>query len=211
MRGHSSDRLQSATRLAIDGLGMLVLLACAALAIATTVSRRQAKQAIAVNDTLRAVEAIRINLSKLGQQAALADVTRQAAYELATLRDEGELAASLTRARSLLQRPAQRALLETAERQIDQYLLVRKQAEARNQPSRDVIAASQPQLQAALDTLDELSRVGFDQTSTAERRFLRAEGIENGLGLAIAAVVVFGFGAITLVLRRRVFAPLIAL
>ncbi len=210
-RSGSTVRLRALTRRGAAMLGAIVLVACAALAVLTTVSRRSAVHVKTLNDTLRAVDALRIALSKYERDSGLADVTRDPAHERARLADEEELSASLAGVRAAVHGQYQRALLDTAERQIHDYLALRARLAANGASERELLLASEPVLQAAFDTLHEGSRRGFVAVSTAEQQLARSEAIENALGVAIAALLLVGFVGTAATMRRHVLAPLIAL
>jgi signal transduction histidine kinase len=192
-------------------LGVLILVACAALALLTTRSRRSALHVMKVNETLRAVDAVRIALSKYERASGLAYVTGDPAQARARLADESVLNARVAAARAIARGPHQGPLLATAEAQIHDYIALRRRLESHNASEREVLLASQPALQRAFDTLHQASHRGFAAVSLAEQSLARAESVENLLGLGIAAVLLVGFVAIAATMRRHVFAPLLAL
>ena len=119
---------------------------------------------------------------------SLAYVTGDERYDLQRAGLTSELPQGVAATKAMLTDPQQRALLETADGQIRNYLALREQLTLQNQSPRDVLAATAPVIQAALDTLQETSRLGFDAVSTAEARQARRELLENTLGIAIAAL-----------------------
>jgi two-component system, OmpR family, sensor histidine kinase MtrB len=192
-------------------LGALVLLACAALAVLTSLSRKNALNVVRLNEELRAVDGVRIALSKFGRDNVLAYATRDSGYELARIRDESDVFTRLAEARSVVREPSRRALLDKADTQIRDYVALRTLVESQHASEHDALLRAGPAIQAALDTLYEASHTGFDAVSVAERRLARAEVFENTLGIAIAALLLGGFVIVALTLRRFVVAPLIAL
>jgi two-component system, OmpR family, sensor histidine kinase MtrB len=209
--GGSSARLHAVTRRSVWALAALVAVACTALVVLTTISRQSARHVVELNDMLRAVDNVRIALSKLGRQAGLAYITQNPDYARERDHGEEELFASMAKARSIVRDPRQQQLLAQADAQIRHYLDVRKAAEARHAPNEEVMLTSQPAIQMALETLYEASRRGFEEVAMAERRMAQSEMIENILGIVIGASLLVGFVVTALMLRRLVLAPLLGL
>ncbi|MDB4966283.1 MAG: Chemotaxis protein methyltransferase CheR [Myxococcales bacterium] len=204
-------RLRKLARIGTLALTGMVIVACVALATLTSVSRRHAQRVSHLNDVLRAINAIRIDLTSYGRESGLAYVTGDPQYERSRAVRETDLWAHLADARAVIHQPAKRALLDRASRQMRDYVLLRKEIERRNESPRDVLLAVSPAIEAPLDTLHELSRQGFDDVSNSERRTRRWELLENILGITIAVLVMIGSFAVGMALRRWVFKPLLGL
>src|SRR5262249_58927779 len=128
-----TTRLRVVARRAAATLAALVLAACTALAVMTTMSRRSADNLIALNDALRAVDAVRIELSQTARERALAYATPDRAREWQGPDDDSALIGRLAAARAAVHEPHQRQLLDDAERRIHEYLAARDGIEV---PSR---------------------------------------------------------------------------
>jgi signal transduction histidine kinase len=210
-RTGGAARLRTLARIGTFALTGMVIVACVALATLTTVSRRYAQRVSHQNDVLRAINAVRIDLSSYGRASGLAYLTGDPQHEQARAVRETDLFSHMAQARTVITKPAKRALLDRATTQIRDYVLLRKEVERRNASPREVLMAVSPAIEAPLATLHELSRQGFDDVSNSERRTERWELLENILGIAIAVLVLVGFLVVGTALRRWVFRPLLGL
>jgi signal transduction histidine kinase len=195
----------------VAALAALVVLACAALVTLTVLSNRYSRRVTTLNDGLRAVDSVRIDLSALSRESAVAYNTGDPQQEQASSRREADLLARLRNAEAAVQDPRQVALLGQAENQISDYLTVRHDMEARGLPSRDLLLVSAPAVQRSLNTLYEISQLGFSSVSDAEARLTHWELVETALATAVAALLLWGVPAVALALQRQVFVPLLAL
>ncbi|HTD50140.1 MAG TPA: hypothetical protein VK771_06040, partial [Acidimicrobiia bacterium] len=91
--------MQAIARRGMIALAALVVVACAALAVLTTISRREARQLLELNNTLRAVDGVRMALTQLGRASGLAYVTQIPAYAVARDRSERDFVSKMAQAR----------------------------------------------------------------------------------------------------------------
>ena len=198
-------------RRGVAALAALVLAASAALAVLTTLSRRSATEIVALNGALRAVDALRIQLSQSGRERALEYITRDRTIAWERAGDDWDLLRSLASARAAVREPFQRQLLDDAATQIHDFIALRNEIEARSPSADELVRATAPPLDRALATLYAVSGLGFDAVTKADAHLARAQLVENILGIAIATLLLLGFVGIALTLRHLVFAPLLAL
>jgi signal transduction histidine kinase len=207
----STARLRTLVRIGAIAVGALVLLACASLVIVTTISSKDTEAVIRLNNGLRSVNDLRVELRKIFQADGLAYLAGDRRYELERARLVRDLPNRIATAHATVNDPQQRALLATAERQIAEYLALRKELVLRNESPRDVLLGSVAPVQAALGTFQEASRLGFDAASKAEGKQARRDLIIKILGGSIGLIGFAGFVFVGAGLRRFVFAPLLAL
>ncbi len=204
-------RLRTLARIGTFALTGLVIVACVALATLTTVSRRYAQHVTHENDVLRAINSIRIELTAYARESALAYLTGDPASERVRTLREADLLSTVARARGLITEPSRRALLDEASSEIRNYVSLRREVERRNESPRDTLLATAPAIEAPLDRLRELSRLGFNDVSSAEQKTAHGELLENILGIAVAVLVMIGFLVVATVFRRWVLRPLLGL
>jgi two-component system, OmpR family, sensor histidine kinase MtrB len=204
-------RLKTLARIGTFALTGMVIVTCVALATLTTVSRRNAQRVTHQNDMLRAINAVRIDLTAYGRESGLAYLTGDPEYERVRTAREAQLLSHVAQARDLITGPAKRALLDRASTQIRDYVVLRREVERRNESPRDALLAVSPAIEAALGTLHGLSRQLYDDVSNTEHKTARWELLENILGIAIAVLVMIGFVIVSAALRRWVFRPLLGL
>jgi two-component system, OmpR family, sensor histidine kinase MtrB len=210
MRG-GAVRVRAHERYGAAAVAALVALACAALVILTTLSRGYSRRVTMLNEGLRAIDYIRIDVSSLGREGAVAYTTKDPQHEAARSRIEADLLTRMGAAEVAVRDPQQMALLERARRQATHFLTMRDQMVARGASAKELLLTSAPSNQDTLNTLYEASRLGFGAVSTAEAKLARWELVETVLGVSIAVLVLGGFVAVMVGLHGRVFAPLLAL
>ena len=87
----SSARLRALSRLGTALLAFLVLIACVALVVLTTLSRRYERRVAAVNDSLRAIEELRVDFGNYLRQGSLARITHDPTYAANRMRLEADI------------------------------------------------------------------------------------------------------------------------
>src|SRR5262249_24352630 len=118
-RSAGTTWLRLVARRGVATLAVLVLAGCAALAVLTTMSRRGAEDINALDDALRAVDALRIELSTSAREGALAYATPERALKWQSRGDvDRELLDRLATARAVVREPHQRELLQEGDRRI---------------------------------------------------------------------------------------------
>jgi signal transduction histidine kinase len=205
--GGSAARLRTLTRVAGVWAGVLVLIACIALAVLTTVSRGYSQKVLAMNRSLRAVDQVRMDLAAYLREGALEYATQHPQYESDRLRLEETLLADSAGALRLATDSRQRATLDEADRRIREYLVLARGVDRRAGLTRPLIVGAD----AARQQLHEASRMGFDAVARAEHKLARWGLLESILGVSLAALVLASFGIVVVSLRRLVLAPLLAL
>jgi signal transduction histidine kinase len=203
--------LRAQERIVAAAIAALVGIACAALVVLTALSRGYSRRVTTLNDGLRAVDNIRIDTSALGRQSALAYATKDPKHETARSHTEADLLRRIGEARFAIRDPQQITLLQKAGRQVSDFIELRRRLEAQGVPQDELMLVSLPLNQDALNTLYEVSRLGFVAESTAEAKLARWELVETVLGVSIAMLVMGGFIALAMTVRWRILAPLLAL
>jgi signal transduction histidine kinase len=203
--------LRAQERVVAAALAALVGIACAALVILTALSRSYSRRVTTLNDGLRAVDNIRIDMSALGRQSALAYATKDPKHETTRSHTEADLLRRIDEAKNAIRDPQQNALLQKAGREVSDFIEVRRRLEAKGVPPDELMLVSLPRNQQALNTLYSVSRLGFVAESSAEAKLARWELVETVLGVSIAILVMGGFLGVAMVVRRRILAPLLAL
>ena len=204
----STARLRALSRLGTALLASLVLIACVALVVLTTLSRRYERRVTAVNDSLRAIEQLRVDFGNYLRQGSLARITHDPTYAANRMRLEADILEDGATAVRLATDPQQKRALEDVSGDIRNFFLLA----AREKDLGAVV--TQPLIISASDIIGKLghiSRSGFDAVNDSEHRLDRWSLIENILGVAIAVSLLVGFVLVVAAVRRMVFAPLLAL
>lgn len=204
-------RLRTQERFVAVALVVLVGTACAALVILTALSRVYAERVIALNEGLRAVDGVRIDVSALGRESALAYATKDPEHQATRTRIEADLPGRIDIAKLTIRDAQQNAMLDETGHEVFDFIALRHRMEAQGISSGDMLRFSAPANQHALNTLYEVSRLGFAAVSTAEAKLARWDLIETGLGISIATLVLGGVVGLAVSVRQQIFVPLLAL
>ena len=192
-------------------LTALALLASSALIVLTTSMTRVSAVVRAAYDETHTAEAVRVRLLAHSRESGLAYLTQDPSHERARVQMEAELFHYIDEAHRNATTPAAASLVDRAERNVREYLVAQEQAERRGGPPQELVAATAPPLDAALDTMLELVRIDSGTLSRAQANARRWDRIGSIIGVAVAILVACGFVAVAVAMRRLVFGPLLAL
>ena len=193
------------------GLTSVALVACAALILLTTVLRHDTQRVETATAGIRSADTLRVTLLSYARESDLAYLTRDSAFEATREQTALDLRAQLADTQSKARGATQRGLIEDAQRRIDGYLDARRQAEQRRASLQDVLAAATTPLQSALTTLQQLVAIDYRAVADAQQAARRWDAIGRVAGSVIGLLMLIGFVAGVISVRRFVLAPLLSL
>jgi len=205
--GANTARLRALGRLGTALLASLVLIACVALVVLTTLSRSHERRVRAVNHSLRAIEQLRFDFGNYLREASLGGVTHDPTYAANRMLLEADILQDGETAVSLATDPQQKRAIEDVSGAIRNFFLLAVREQAVGPVTKPLIISASD----IVGKLGNISRSGFDVVNDSEQRLDRWSLIENILGVTIAVSLLVGFVVVVAALRRMVFAPLLAL
>jgi signal transduction histidine kinase len=192
-------------------LTALALFASVTLIVLTTSLTRVLRDVQAAYDETRTAEAIRVRLLAYARESGPAYFTHDWSQERARVETEAEIFRRLDRARNKATTPAAASLVDEADRKTREYIAAQNQAELGDGPPQELVSATTPLLDAALDPMLQLVRIDSEVLSQAQENATRWDRIGSATGVVVGVFVLCGFVAVAVAMRRLVFAPLLAL
>ena len=204
----SAVRLRSLTTLTGLALALLALIACSVLVVFTNISRLGTDDVQDRMESMRAADAMRSQLLAYARQSDLAYLARAHRRDAARMQAEADLLADVADARRSVRAAAEKQQLRDADEKIKEYLVLRTTAEREGRPLQEVLTASTPSFEAALSSVDSLARTEQEALTRAHWSLHRWATVGKIVGVTVASLVLFGFVAVLLALKRFVFVPL---
>lgn len=203
-------RLRSFIRAANIFLAVLALVACGSLVVLTTILERDFGRARDAAQSLRAAESARVQLLLFARASDHAYLRPEPDAQQARTEAEVLLTERVEEARAAAS-GEHRAFADTARRRVHEYLVARRATEARGDPLDDVIVTVQPASEAALSAFGNLAQAELTEVVAFEARAESLSRAADIMGLALAVLLLVGFGSIALSLNRLVLNPLVGL
>ncbi len=197
--------LSATILLVVTLVSLLVLLGTAAVFQRSmeTVSRDTRSAAIAQEMEAAALLYQRLaNLHQVSADPGLEDEKAEVAAQLARLSTE---------AAGFVGPGEERALLERVAATLARYLQERNRLDASGAELEDIIRQTSPVLSAALADLDSLRALNDQQVQTAHRDARQAQRLSGLFGLLAAMLLIVGLMGLALLVRRRLFLPVVGL
>ncbi|MGZ5970791.1 MAG: histidine kinase dimerization/phospho-acceptor domain-containing protein, partial [Polyangiales bacterium] len=193
---------------------VLVALSLLGAVLATVLTKRLAHDAADAEQglqALRAVEQVRVMLLRFAVDSDRAYITKAEADERTRSEREALLMRRIVEARATVKDEAQRRMLDEADRDIQDYLVARRQAEQRAAPLADVVSASYDPLQTALATAQRVVEAVITDVQRVGRGTRKWGGIGADVGVMATVAIVLGFVAVVTMMHRFFFLPLFGL
>jgi signal transduction histidine kinase len=192
-------------------LTTLALLASVTLIVLTTSLTRVLREVQAAYDETHAAEAVRVRLLAYDRESRTAYLAPDPYRQRGQVEAEAALFRHLDEARNKATTPAAASLVDEADRRTREYLVAQARAEQREGTPQEVVSATAPLLDAALDPMLQLVRVDSEVLSKTQDSARRWDRIGSVIGAVVAILVLCGFVAVAVTMRTLVLDPLLAL